>query len=134
MAGYSGTPLWKKLGFKPGFRYVLYNAPQGFEKQLKGMPADARRLRSPRSDVDLILLFVRTQSELDRRLPRCRKILTPAGMLWIGWPKKSSGVSSDLDFNSVQKAGLGIGLVDNKVAAIDDTWSGLRFVYRLRDR
>ena len=133
-AGYSGTPLWKKLGFKPGFRYALYNAPGGFEKQLKGLPQDAERLGSPRSNVNLILLFARNKSVLDKQLARCKKLLTPAGMLWIAWPKKSSGVTTDLDFNVVQKAGLKLGLVDNKVAAVDDTWSGLRFVYRLKDR
>jgi len=134
MAGYSATPLWKKLGFKPGFRYVLYNSPGAFDKQLKGLPADARRLKSPRANVDLIVLFAKSKAVLDRQLARCRKLLAPAGMLWLAWPKKSSGVTTDLDFNVVQKAGLKLGLVDNKVAAVNETWSALRFVYRLKDR
>ncbi len=134
MAGYSATPLWKKLGLKPGSRYTLYNAPNGFDQQLKGLPDDAKHLKSPRTNLDLIVLFSKNRSILDRRLPGCKKLLAPAGMLWIAWPKKASGLATDLDFNIVQKAGLKLGLVDNKVAAVDDTWSGLRFVYRLKDR
>ena len=133
IAGYSATPLWKKLGLKPGSRYTLYNAP-GFDQQLKGLPDDAKRLKSPRANLDLIVLFCKNRSVLERRLPGCKKLLASAGMLWIAWPKKSSGVKTDLDFGVVQKSGLRLGLVDNKVAAVDDTWSGLRFVYRLKDR
>lgn len=134
MTGYSGTPLPKKLGLKPGHRYALFNPPPGFEKQLRPLPEDTTRLQRPRKDVDLILLFAARKSMLDTQLARCKALLTTAGLPWIAWPKKASGVATDLDFNVVQKAGLKLGLVDNKVAAVDDTWSGLRFVYRLKDR
>jgi hypothetical protein len=84
--------------------------------------------------MDLIVCFVKTGAQLRRRFPRLAASLCPAGMLWIGWPKKASGVSTDLSFDVVQKVGLGAGLVDNKICALDDTWPGLRFVIRVADR
>jgi hypothetical protein len=132
MAGYSGTPLPEKLGIKPGHRIGLLSAPPGFE--LEGLPEGVRLIRRAQGSFDVIVFFTRRRAELVRRLSRLAELLVANGGLWIGWPKKSSGVATDLDFNEVQGLGLGIGLVDNKICAIDETRSGLRFVYRLKDR
>jgi hypothetical protein len=135
MAGYSGTPLPKKLGFKAGFRAGFVNAPAGFQKELGEMPEDVKiseqKLTAP---LDLILFFVDSQRDLKREFPKLAKKLKANGMLWIAWPKRSSGVASDLSENSVRDIGLAAGLVDVKVCAINDVWSGLKFVYRLADR
>ena len=128
MAGYSGTPLPKKLGIKEGSRVVLLGAPKGFA--IDGVTA-ATRLGA---EHDVILLFSSSRSTLEPAFNKARQSLAPAGGLWVAWPKKSSGVETDLDENVVRKIGLATGLVDNKVCAIDETWSGLRFVIRLKDR
>jgi hypothetical protein len=133
-AGYSGTPLPRKLGIKPEARLGLIGAPDGFEDVLGELPPGVsvrRRLQGP---FDVIVAFFGARSELERRLPACRNVLTPAGGLWVAWPKRSSGVATDLGEGIVRELGLAAGLVDNKVCAIDATWSGLRFVYRLADR
>ena len=98
------------------------------------LPEDVRLSRSARGLQDVIVLFAKSGRELERRLPAARRALDPAGGLWVAWPKKTSGVATDLDFDRVQRAGLGLGLVDNKVCAVDETWSGLRFCVRLADR
>ena len=134
MAGYSGTPLAKKLGIKPGFRAAFVNTPDGFARALDGMPDNVSIVTTPRAPMDLVVLFVRSTRDLRGAFARHAKLLAPAGMLWIAWPKKSSGVASDLDENVVRAVGLDGGLVDVKVCAIDETWSGLKFVIRLRDR
>jgi hypothetical protein len=134
MAGYSGTPLAKKLGIKDGFRVSFANAPAGFERTLAGMASDVSVLATPRAPMDLIVLFVRSSKALRDAFARHAKMLAPAGMLWIGWPKKASGVATDVDENVVRAVGLGAGLVDVKICAIDETWSGLKFVIRLKDR
>jgi hypothetical protein len=135
MAGYSGTPLPKKLGFKDGFRAALVNAPAGFEKELDGLPENVQISQNKlNSQLDLIILFAKSQRELLREFPRLAKKLQTNGMLWIAWPKKASGVVTDLTDNSVRQIGLDAGLVDVKVCAVNDVWSGLKFVYRLRDR
>jgi hypothetical protein len=136
MAGYSGTPLPKKLGIKPGHRIALQAAPPGFARTLGALPqgallVDAAKHRGP---FDVVVSFARERAELEQRLPVLAKKLDPAGSLWAAWPKKTSGVATDLTEGVVQKLGLALGLVDNKVCAIDDTWSGLRFVVRLVDR
>ena len=128
MAGYSGTPLEQKLGIKPGHVVAVLNAPDGFSLDVETR-ADLRRKR-----YDVILFFAKRASELRGRFEALRAKLDDAGGLWIAWPKKSSGVLTDLDFDAVQNTGLGHGLVDNKICAVDDTWSGLRFVVRLKDR
>ncbi|MDX1503081.1 MAG: DUF3052 family protein [Thermoanaerobaculia bacterium] len=133
-AGYSGTPLAKKLGIKPGHRVGLIAAPEGFEEQLEGLPEDAVLSRRAAGRFDVVVLFCRRRSELVRRFPKLAERLRRDGGLWVAWPKKSSGVATDLAFDSVQRTGLDAGLVDNKVCAVDETWSGLRFVYRLEDR
>ena len=135
MAGYSGTPLVKKLGFKEGFRVGLVNPPKGFERELGTLPTDVKLtvglLTKP---FDLILLFADSQRTLQREFLRLAQKLAENGMLWIAWPKKASGVATDLSDNSVRLIGLDAGLVDVKVCAINDIWSGLKFVYRLKDR
>ena len=133
-AGYSGTPLGKKLGIKSGHRVALVRAPQGFEKELEPLPEDARTFRRVRGRYDVVVFFAATAAVLERRLAALAHSLVSNGGLWVGWPKKSSGMATDLDFGAVQGAGLELGLVDNKICAIDETWSGLRFVIRLRDR
>lgn len=132
MAGYSGTPLPKKLGIKPGHRVGLLGAPTGFA--LEPLPEEVRLVRRAQGRFDVIVFFTKRAVALERRLPRLGELLLSNGGLWVGWPKKSSGVATDLDFNVVQGMGLALDLVDNKICAIDDTWSGLRFVYRLKDR
>jgi len=136
MAGYSGTPLPKKLGIKPGSRVGLVGAPADFARTLGELPAAAvaRPVGRGREPLDVIICFARSVKDLVRELPALRGRLDPAGGLWIGWPKKSSGLATDLTEAEVRARGLALGLVDNKVCAIDDTWSGLRFVVRLADR
>jgi hypothetical protein len=133
-AGYSGTPLPRKLGIKAGARLALVGAPDGFDATLGELPEGVAVRRRVRGPVDLIVAFFVQRQELSRRLPVLRDALEPAGGLWIAWPKRASGVATDLDENVVRELGLAAGLVDNKVCAIDEVWSGLRLVYRLRDR
>lgn len=132
--GYSGTPLPKKLGIKDGHRVALVSAPSGFEGQLGTAAGGATISRRLRGKVDIFLFFPKNASDLVRRLPALVERLESNGGLWIAWPKKSSGVLTDLDFDLVQRTGLSTGLVDNKVCAIDEVFSGLRFVVRLVDR
>jgi hypothetical protein len=134
MAGYSGTPLTKKLGIKGGSRIVFANAPKDFERELGELPPHVRFVTRPGKAVDLILLFANSESGLKKNFLKMAKRLSPSGMLWVAWPKKSSGVPTDLSFNSVQRVGLEAGLVDVKICAVNDVWSGLKFVYRLIDR
>lgn len=134
MAGYSGTPLLKKLGIKEDFRIALVNAPGNFLKDLGQLPANCAVVTRLTGPLDLIVLFVKAERDLDERFLLLADKLTSNGMIWVGWPKKASGVATDLTFDSVQRIGLRCGLVDVKICAIDETWSGLKFVYRLRDR
>jgi hypothetical protein len=135
-AGYSGTPLPRKLGIKPGTRLGLVRAPADFAATLGELPPGvaARAVGRGRDPFDVIVCFARTVRELARELPALPARLDPAGGLWIGWPKKSSRVATDLTEGQVRSSGLALGLVDNKVCAIDEVWSGLRFVVRLADR
>jgi len=134
MAGYSGTPLAKKLGIKEGCRIAVINAPNDFESTLEQLPSGVEFVKRPTKALDIILLFVLTERALARDFAKLAARLTATGMIWIAWPKKSSGVSTDLSFERVQRIGLDAGLVDVKICAIDETWSGLKFVYRLKDR
>jgi len=127
VAGYSGTPLPKKLGIRDGARVRLAGAPDGFAVTLGVVPRS-------RGEADVIVLFTRSAAGLSRTFPRLRKALNDRGGLWVAWPKQASGVPTDLNEGVVRRYGLAQGLVDNKVCAIDDTWSGLRFVVRLADR
>jgi hypothetical protein len=134
MAGYSGTPLPKKLGLKEKQRLALVNAPAGFS--LGALPDEVQSSTSlkGKEPLDVIVLFVRARAELEKQFLPAAKRLTPAGRLWVAWPKKASGVMTDLTEDVAREVGLPEGLVDNKVCAIDDTWSGLQFVWRLENR
>ena len=134
MAGYSGTPLIKKLGLKEGYRLGLVNSPKDFLKELGRLPTDAKVAPSTTKSLDLILFFVRSEQDLKRGFLALAANLKTSGMLWVAWPKKSSGVVTDLSFTNVQRTGLDAGLVDVKICAVNDVWSGLKFVYRLKDR
>jgi hypothetical protein len=134
MAGYSGTPLVKKLGIKEGSRVAFVNAPEDFQATLGELPDDVKLMKSATNSLDLILFFVLSERILVRDFAKLAARLTNNGMIWIAWPKKSSGVATDLTFERVQRIGLDAGLVDVKICAIDETWSGLKFVYRLKDR
>jgi len=135
MAGYSGTPLVQKLGMKAGHRVALLNAPDGFVDALDP-PDDCAVTASlrGRAPIDVVVLFVTSAAQLTKRFGVARRRIAKDGGLWVGWPKRSSGVPTDLDGNAVRAFGLSEGLVDNKVCAIDETWSGLRFVWRREDR
>ena len=133
-SGYSGTPLPKKLGIKERSRVALVSAPQGFESTLGTLPPGCQLRPNVRGRLDVIVFFVTRRAELSRRFPVFMRALDDDGGLWVAWPKQTSGVATDLKFEAVQSVGLDAGLVDNKVAAIDGTWSGLRFVYRVADR
>jgi hypothetical protein len=132
-AGYSGTPLPRKLGIVPESRVLLDGAPGGFS--LTPLPPGAAVHTRPRRDpYDVVLSFCPDQARLARRFVALSQRLTKAGALWVCWPKRSSGVVSDLDENIVREFGLAAGLVDVKVCAVDEVWSGLKFVVRLKDR
>jgi hypothetical protein len=135
VAGYSGTPLVKKLGIKPGHRLALLNAPAGFEVTLGALPPGVVVLTDLGGNpLDVIVVFGADRAALGRQFPAAARCLAPAGGLWAAWPKRTSGVPTDLTEAVVQSVGLGAGLVDNKVCALDNVWSGLRFVIRACDR
>jgi hypothetical protein len=128
MAGYSGTPLAKKLGIKEQFRVALLDLPV----DVKGELACCQIAKD--KPVDFAMIFVKTANELKKQFPKFAKQLAPAGMLWVSWPKKASGLATDLNENEVRRIGLDAGLVDVKVCAVSETWSGLKFVIRVKDR
>jgi hypothetical protein len=134
MAGYSGTPLPKKLGLKENQRIALVNAPAGFEKTLGVLPKGAEIVKRLSSPLDLVVLFVDQEKQLSKQFSSIASKLASNGMIWVAWPKKSSGVPTDLTFDPVQRIGLDSGLVDVKICAIDEIWSGLKFVIRVKDR
>jgi hypothetical protein len=131
-SGYSGTPLVDKLGIKPGARLQFVSAPRDFAGLLGALP-DGSRIAA-RGRLDFAMLFAKEQSELRKGFARLRDRLEPNGMLWVAWPKKASGVETDLSEGVVRAFGLESGLVDVKVCAVDHKWSGLKFVRRLKDR
>ncbi len=134
-AGYSGTPLPRKLGIKPGQRIAFLDAPPAFAAALGELPAgvDPPRTRA-RGPLDLIVAFFTERRRLQQRLPRLIAALDPAGALWIAWPKRASGVATDVTEDVVRELGLAASVVDVKVCAIDATWSGLKLVIRVQDR
>jgi hypothetical protein len=133
MAGYSGTPLLKKLGVKDDFKVAFVNAPEGYVNALE-LPAAAIVSSRSKRPLDFVQLFVKNRDELERKFPQYSAKLTPSAMFWISWPKKSSGVATDLTEDVIRAIGLANGMVDVKVCAVDDIWSGLKFVFRLQDR
>ena len=134
MPGYSGTPLPKKLGIKDGFRACFVNLPNNVETELRPLLDRCEIVSKAVSPVDFAMIFVGEKSSLQVEFNRLAKALAPAGMLWVSWPKKTSGVKSDVDENIVREIGLAEGLVDVKVCAVSKVWSGLKFVRRLKDR
>jgi len=133
MAGYSGTPLVRKLGIKPGANIAFISAPQDYASELD-LPSDVTVNSRSSKPLDFAQLFVKRKTELKRKFSEYAKRLNASGMLWVSWPKKSSGVSTDLSENAVREIGLAAGLVDVKICAVDEVWSGLKFVYRLKNR
>ncbi|MBI3408301.1 MAG: DUF3052 family protein [Planctomycetes bacterium] len=136
MAGYSGTPLVKKLGIKAGHRLALLNAPDGFSQTLVDLPADLDIITSlsTKAKADVILYFTKSEAEYKKQFERLVARLDPKGGLWVCWPKKASKVPTDVTEDVIRKHALEAGLVDNKVCAVDETWSGLRIVFRVVDR
>jgi len=133
VAGYSGKPLVAKLGIKPGSTIAILGAPRGYDRLLGRLP-EVRRRTPATGRLDFVQFFTTEKHELERRFATLARSLTPAGMLWISWPKKASGVTTDLTEDVIRAVGLAHGLVDVKVAAVDDVWSELKFVRRLEDR
>jgi hypothetical protein len=133
VAGYSGTSLAKKLGIKEGHRLAFPGAPDWFQGLLD-LPAGVTLKSRATRPLDVIVFFTRSRRQLERRLPALRRAMEPAAGLWIAWPKRSSGVETDMTEDVARELGLANRLVDNKVCAIDETWSGLRLVIRLADR
>lgn len=133
-AGYSGTPLPRKLGIRPGARVALLGAPEGARALLEPLPPGARVSARLSPGLDVMVLFADRAADLARRMPRAQAAMKPDAGLWIAWPKRASGVPTDITEDVVREMGLAAGLVDTKVCAIDATWSGLRLVIRLRDR
>jgi DUF3052 family protein len=137
MPGYSGTPLAKKLGIKEDFRVTLLHVPDDVETELRHALEKCRIQTFSRQisrDLDFIFLFAKSRAGLDFELVPAAKALAPAGMLWISWPKKTSGVATDLTENVIRQSGLEAGLVDVKVCAVTDVWSGLKFVIPVKNR
>jgi hypothetical protein len=134
MPGYSGTPLPKKLGIKDGFRVAFISAPSQTLAELRPALAGCEVVRDGSAPLDFAMVFADSKAALEKEFRRARKLLNPAGMLWICWPKKSSGVATDLNENVIRDIGLAQGLVDVKVCAVTEVWSGLKFVRRLKDR
>ncbi len=133
MAGYSGTPLARKLGIKDAFRVALLDVPSEVKSEIRDSLAHCRIVTGSDGPLDFIFLFAKSRLELERKLSAA-KSLAPAGMLWISWPKKASGVPTDLTENVVRQTGLDAGLVDVKVCAVTEVWSGLKFVIPVSKR
>ena len=134
MAGYSGKPLVQKLGIKDGWAIAILNAPEGYGRVLGRLPRLTTHRATATGRLDFIQFFTKDKRELERRFAGLARALAPAGMLWISWPKQASGVATDLTEDVIRAIGLAHGLVDVKVAAVDEVWSGLKFVRRVKDR
>src|SRR5262245_26580336 len=133
-AGYSKRSLVDKLGIKANSRTVILNPPEDYDATLGPLPAGVTRLAKPTSEIDFIQAFFKDSKQLDRQFPSLKKALKQTGVLWVSWPKKASKIETDLTDNVVRTIGLNHGLVDVKVCAVDEIWSGLKFMYRLKDR
>ena len=134
MAGYSGTPLVKKIGIKPADRVLFASAPKGFEKEIGAMPDDVQMLNGASKDLNVALFFTDKRSQLEKELPRLKTKIAQNGMIWIAWPKKASKVLTDLTEDIIRDTALVLGLVDVKVCAVNEIWSGLKLVIPVKDR
>lgn len=134
MAGYSGTPLNRKLGIRPNERLIAINAPQNYASLLEGVAEGVTITGRISAEAKFVHLFVTRRAELEKRLTALRKHLHDAGTLWVSWPKKSSGVMTDVTEDTVRAVALPLGFVDVKVCAVDDTWSGLKLMIRRSNR
>lgn len=134
MAGYSGKPLAQKLGIKTGMKLFLVNAPENYGQLLDGLPENTVQVKDKTSTADLIHIFVKKISELETYLPQSKKRLTQDGMIWISWYKKSSGIPTDVTEDIIRATAFPLGLVDVKVCAVDEQWSGLKLVIRKENR
>jgi hypothetical protein len=134
MAGYSGTPLPQKLGIKSGMTVVALNAPADYRKLLGKLPSDVTFASRISTACNFVHLFTKRRSELAKQLKDLRKKIAQEGVVWISWPKKSSGVATDITEDVIRDVALPIGFVDIKVCAVDETWSGLKLMIRKRDR
>ena len=131
MAGYSGAPLAKKLGIKPGAQVLTINAPKHYKEWLGALPEGARFVaRAPKSGSDLVHLFVTSMAEFARDLPGARAAIAPGGAIWVSWYKKSAKVPTDVTEDQIRASALKTDLVDVKVCAVTDVWSGLKLVVR----
>lgn len=133
-AGYSKRTLIQKLGIKAGNRLALINAPDNYEETLGPLPAGVTALDTLDESLDFIQFFTKEASQLEAQFPSLKAAMTKSGMIWISWPKKASKVETDITEDVIRQIGLEIGLVDVKVCAVDHIWSGLKFMYRLKDR
>ncbi len=134
MAGYSGTPLQKKLGLKTGMRCCMLDGPDDYFDLIHPLPDDVEWSQKLNGSFDFIHLFVRDQKLFQKKFLQCKSKIADDGMIWVSWPKKAAKMETDLDENIIRDFGLKSGLVDVKVCAVDETWSGLKFVYRVKDR
>lgn len=133
-AGYSKRSLTEKLGIKEGAKIAILHPPPDYAATLGPMPRNVVALKKLQSQTDFIQFFAMERGALESNFPELKRALAPDGMLWISWPKRASKIATDLNENLVRKIGLSHGLVDIKVCAVDETWSGLKFVYRIKDR
>jgi hypothetical protein len=134
MAGYSQTPLVKKLGIQPGARIFLIHEPGNYRALLGTLPEGLQWASRPQGPLDFIHCFHQDRKEFERELPKLKRALTPDGMIWVSWPKAASKVRTDVTEQVVRSCGLKNGLVDIKVCAVDETWSGLKFVIPVKER
>ena len=133
--GYSGTPLARKLGLKPGMTAYIAAQPQPYGKFFSDLPQDLNFVENPLKDsVDFIHVFCKELTELERMVPKLKPLLKKSGLMWVSWPKGSSKIETDIKREPLRSFVLQHGLVDVKVCAVDEDWSGLKFVYRLKDR
>jgi len=134
MAGYSGTPLPKKLGIKDQYQIAFIGLPADVKAELQDALGSCKIVKDGQASLDFAMIFVKSAADLKKSFTPFAKRLASAGMLWVSWPKKSSGVATDLTEDEVRRIGLDAGLVDVKVCAVSEVWSGLKFVIRLKDR
>jgi Protein of unknown function (DUF3052) len=134
MAGYSGTPLPKKLGIKPQLRVAFLDLPSDVKTALSAALSDCQVVNDGQGQLDFAMIFIKSQATMKEQFSKFARRLARAGMLWVSWPKKTSGIITDLNENDVRRIGLLAGLVDVKVCAVSEVWSGLKFVIRVKDR